>query len=349
MEVFDVSLEFSRVEMCLQDMFPSLDHLSSSLKSDVIMPDLSPVVMDSRENILPSPQSYQGFPTYTDGTRPPYSFLDLTVMAIQNYPNNEATVQEIYDFISTSFPFFRDNILHWKNSVRHNLTVRPCFERRVYELKSDKRIVWRYIESFYGDNYKSLSENGILTPPPTPTNPSKDITLIPGSAYPLFTDEIQTPPSITTPPASPDSISSPNYVELLPPSYNKPSTNANALPQFSDLWSIVSSRPSFKKLRSLHRQQKLQGTQDGGNCRRTRRGNSTNTVSFPTNPNMTSPVLKDAELTDLDNGLQGMELDEENSFNTLQDDLKFLLDDVTTKKDNLLPTWALKFPLVTLR
>jgi forkhead box protein N len=62
-------------------------------------------------------------------SKPPYSFSCLIFMAIEDSPIKKLPVKDIYNWILTHFPYFRNAPTGWKNSVRHNLSLNKCFKK----------------------------------------------------------------------------------------------------------------------------------------------------------------------------------------------------------------------------
>ena len=60
-------------------------------------------------------------------SKPPFSYISLTAMAIYSHPRRMATLTEIYKFITDNFEYYKTSERNWQNSLRHSLSYNDCF------------------------------------------------------------------------------------------------------------------------------------------------------------------------------------------------------------------------------
>ncbi|KAF7313578.1 Fe-S cluster assembly protein DRE2 [Mycena chlorophos] len=68
------------------------------------------------------------------GTKPFYPYSTLIRYAIKGSPSQKLLLEDIYYAIESRFPYFRTAPNGWKNSVRHNLSLNPCFQKEARPL-----------------------------------------------------------------------------------------------------------------------------------------------------------------------------------------------------------------------
>ncbi|OAL33986.1 hypothetical protein AYO20_06821 [Fonsecaea nubica] len=78
---------------------------------------------------LPNPEDMP--PVEDDGNKPAYSYAQMIGMAILRAPNRRLTLAQIYDWISTTFTYYREDTKQsWHNSIRHNLSLHKAFTKQ---------------------------------------------------------------------------------------------------------------------------------------------------------------------------------------------------------------------------
>ncbi|XP_068068892.1 forkhead box protein E3-like [Anomalospiza imberbis] len=104
--------------------------------------------------------------------RPPYSFVALITMAIRASPGQRLPLSGIYAYIAERFPFYRGPGRRWQNSVRHNLSLNPCFRRlpcrhgRAGEWALDPAFQDMFPEGNYLRRRRRLCRRPPASPPP---------------------------------------------------------------------------------------------------------------------------------------------------------------------------------------
>ncbi|KAG7220368.1 hypothetical protein INR49_018262 [Caranx melampygus] len=100
----------------------------------------APTSVNLLPDLVPSLECYK-----YNNIRPPYTYAYLIRWSILESPDKQRTLNEIYNWFTTMFFFFRHNTATWKNAVRHNLSLHKCFVR----VEGGKGAVWTVDETEY--------------------------------------------------------------------------------------------------------------------------------------------------------------------------------------------------------
>ncbi|XP_043272985.1 silk gland factor 1-like [Venturia canescens] len=101
--------------------------LTPSGGAGVTRDSLSLAEPDSPNSALQRARTDKSYRRNYAHAKPPYSYISLITMAIQNAPTRMLTLSEIYQFIMDLFPYYRQNQQRWQNSIRHSLSFNDCF------------------------------------------------------------------------------------------------------------------------------------------------------------------------------------------------------------------------------
>ncbi|XP_078374388.1 uncharacterized protein LOC144657921 [Oculina patagonica] len=99
-----------------------------------VSPDMSFPYPQQDIRVLPSYMgtcyhpAFQGIPHHsTNEEKPTQSYIGLIGKAILSSSQQKLVLGDIYNYILTNYPYFRNKGPGWRNSIRHNLSLNDCF------------------------------------------------------------------------------------------------------------------------------------------------------------------------------------------------------------------------------
>ncbi|CAF3326695.1 unnamed protein product [Rotaria sp. Silwood1] len=153
---------------------------TTAVKESLLNQSVSLPITLSKTNIQQKLEPHEiELPTSTNHLKPPYSYVSLIRQAISSAIMQRMTLNEIYQWIVDSYPYFRTAPSKWKNSIRHNLSLNKCFKRLQRSTNDPgKGSYWAIDESnkfnhqsnFRKQRFKSQQSLSILSPSPTNIN-----------------------------------------------------------------------------------------------------------------------------------------------------------------------------------
>ena len=85
-----------------------------------------------------------------DEEKPTQSYIGLIGKAILSSPQQKLVLGDIYSYILTNYPYFRNKGPGWRNSIRHNLSLNDCFVK-MGRSPNDKGHFWAINPINYDD------------------------------------------------------------------------------------------------------------------------------------------------------------------------------------------------------
>lgn len=85
---------------------------------------------------IPDAEAFPPIDPGEDNAKPPYTYAQMIALAIWKAPNRRRTLSQIYDFIRTTWCYYRKDDT-WENSIRHNLSLHKKFFEKQARAKDD--------------------------------------------------------------------------------------------------------------------------------------------------------------------------------------------------------------------
>lgn len=110
-------------------VFPCSPHYGGYVRPEMLFPHQGKDI-----TVLPGYMSHcyhpalQAIPYHAiDEEKPTQSYIGLIGKAILSSPQQKLVLGDIYSYILTNYPYFRNKGPGWRNSIRHNLSLNDCF------------------------------------------------------------------------------------------------------------------------------------------------------------------------------------------------------------------------------
>ena len=139
--------------------------------------------------------------------KPPCSYATLISQAILAAPDEKQALNGIYEFIKSKFSYYRHMDGGWQNSIRHNLSLNPAFQKIAREShEPGKGSKWYItpdrIEEFRRNGFKTTSRGGARRVS-NPNSPAPKNTTSPRKTPPkdmsALLPPFKTSPTVNTP------------------------------------------------------------------------------------------------------------------------------------------------------
>ncbi|CAG8654905.1 hypothetical protein RhiirA5_353896 [Rhizophagus irregularis] len=109
--------------------------------------------------------------------KPPFSYASLIAQAIQSAPSKRMTLNAIYNWITTQYPYYKIAQNGWQNSIRHNLSLNSAFVKVPRNDHEPGKGAWwtidpecesQFTDGVYKKNRRPVAAKEKRTPYPPP-------------------------------------------------------------------------------------------------------------------------------------------------------------------------------------
>ncbi|CAI2186356.1 6257_t:CDS:2 [Funneliformis geosporum] len=114
--------------------------------------------------------------------KPPFSYASLIAQAIQSAPSKRMTLNAIYNWITTQYPYYKIAQNGWQNSIRHNLSLNSAFVKVPRNDHEPGKGAWwtidpecesQFTDGVYKKNRRPISKEKRSSVPPYPSEKNK--------------------------------------------------------------------------------------------------------------------------------------------------------------------------------
>ncbi|KAI9022335.1 fork head domain-containing protein, partial [Phycomyces nitens] len=106
-------------EVCFIFLLPRMD-IEEAPQNENYGYISAPQQLEKQSTLKPNPYG-------SKDAKPPYSYASLIAQAINSTNNKRMTLNGIYTYITTHYPYYQMAQNGWQNSIRHNLSLNKAF------------------------------------------------------------------------------------------------------------------------------------------------------------------------------------------------------------------------------
>jgi forkhead protein FKH len=138
------------------------------MRTQNTIPKSSPMANYARGVMMESTETIDYSADTAKDLKPPHSYAQLIGMAILSTPEQQMTLNNIYNWIMANYAFYRYNTGGWQNSIRHNLSLNKAFTKIARRTDEPGKGMKWMIEPTEYDNFVQQGMKGCRRPNPMP-------------------------------------------------------------------------------------------------------------------------------------------------------------------------------------